>query len=77
MTHFDIVYTNIGTVHTLFKSYDKVHTRFERVHTHFGTVHTLFTSYDTVHTNFDIVHDTLEQFTQSSLAITQFTHTLT
>ena len=49
MTHFHIVHTNFGTVHTLFTSYDIVLTHFDIVHAHFGTVHTLFTSYDTVH----------------------------
>ena len=48
MTHFDIVHTHIGTVHTSFKSYDTVHTHFDIVHAHFGTVHTLFTRYDTL-----------------------------
>ena len=77
MTHFDIVNTNFGTVHTLFKSYDTVHTHFHIVHTHFGTVHTLFTSYDTVHTHFDIwFTHTLSQFTHCSQAMIQFTHTL-
>ena len=48
MTHFDIVPTHYGTVHTWFTSYGTVHTHFYIVHTHFGTVHTLFTSYDTL-----------------------------
>ena len=48
MTHLDIVNTHFGTVHTLFTSYDTVHTHFDLVHTHFGTVHTLFTSFDTL-----------------------------
>ena len=48
MTHFDIVYTHFGTVHTLLTGYDTVHTHFHIVHTHFGTVHTLFRSYDTL-----------------------------
>ena len=47
MTHFEIVHTLFGTVHTWFKSYDTVHTHFDIVDAHFGTVHTLFTSYDT------------------------------
>ena len=55
MTHFDIVHTHVGTVHTLFTSYDTVHTHFDIVHPHFGTVHTLFTNYDTVHTHFNTV----------------------
>ena len=76
MTPFDIVHTHFGTVHTLFTSYDTVHTHFDIVHAHFGTVHTLFTSYYTVHTHFDITH-TLAQFTHCSQAMTQFTHTLT
>ena len=48
MTHFDIVNTNICTVHTWFTSYDTVQPHFDIVHAHFGTVHTLFTSYDTL-----------------------------
>ena len=48
MTHFDIVHTNFGRVHTLFTSYDTVHTHFDIDHIHFVTVHTLFTSYDTL-----------------------------
>ena len=56
MTLLDIVNTHFGTVHTLFTSYDTVHTHFDIVHQHFDTVHTLFTSYDTVHTHFYIVH---------------------
>ena len=48
MTHFDIVHKHFGTVHTLFTSYDTVHTHFDIVHAHFATVHTLFTSYDTL-----------------------------
>ena len=48
MTHFDIVHTHVGTVHTLFTSYDTVHTHFDIIHAHFGTVHALFTSYDTL-----------------------------
>ena len=48
MRHFDIVHTRFGTVHTLFTSYDTVHTHFDILHEHFGTVHTLFTSYDTL-----------------------------
>ena len=47
MTHVDIVHTHFGTDHTLFRSYDTVHTHFVIVHTHFGIVHTLFTRYDT------------------------------
>ena len=48
-THtFDIVHTHLGTVHTLFTSYDTVHIYFDIVHEHFGTVHTLFTSYVTL-----------------------------
>ena len=47
MTHLDIVHKHFSAVHTLFTSYDTVHTHFDIVHTHFGTVHTLFTSYDT------------------------------
>ena len=43
----DIIHIHFGTVHTLFTSYDTVHTHFDIVHTHFGTVHTLFTGYDT------------------------------
>ena len=77
MTHFDIVHTPFGTVHTLFTSYDTVHTHFDKVDAHFGTVHTLFTSYDTVHTHFDIVQYTLAQFTHCSQAMSQLTHTLT
>ena len=50
MTPFDTGNTHFGIVHTLFTSYDTVHTHFDIVNTHFGTVHTLFTSYDTVHT---------------------------
>ena len=45
MKHFDIVQTHLGTVHTLFTSYDTVYTHFDIVHAQFGTVHTLFTSY--------------------------------
>ena len=56
MTHFDIVHTQFGTVHTLLTSSDTVHIHFDIVHTHFGAIHTLFTSYDTVHTHFDIDH---------------------
>ena len=56
MTHFDIVHKHFGTVHTLFTSYDTVHTHFDIVHAHFATVHTLFTRYDTVRTYFDIAH---------------------
>ena len=48
MTHFDIVHTPFGTDHTLFTSYDTVHTHFDIVHAHFATVHRLFTSYDTL-----------------------------
>ena len=48
MTHFDIVHTPFGTDHTLFTSYDTVHTHFDIVHTHFGTVHKLFTRYYTL-----------------------------
>ena len=48
MTHFDIVHTQFGTVHTLLTSYDSVHTHFDIVHAHFGKVHTLFTSFDTL-----------------------------
>ena len=55
-THFDMVHTHIGTVHTLFTCYDTVHKHFDIDYTHFDTVHTLFTSYDSVHTHFDIVH---------------------
>ena len=51
MRNFDIVHTHFGTIHTLFTSYDTVHTHFDIVHAHFGTVPTLFTSYDTVHTH--------------------------
>ena len=76
MTHLDIVNTHFGTVHTLFTSYDTVHTHIDKVHTHFGTVHTLFTCYDTVHTHFDIYHTHFGQFTHCSQAMTQFTHTL-
>ena len=43
---FDIDHTHLGTVHTLFTSYDTVHTHLNIVHEHFDTVHTLFTSYD-------------------------------
>ena len=50
------VHAHFGTVHTLFTSYDTVHTHFDIVHTHFGTVRTLFTSYDTVHTHLETVH---------------------
>ena len=50
MTHFDIVHTHIGTVHTLFTSYDIVNTHFDIVHANFCKIHTLLTSYDTVHT---------------------------
>ena len=77
MTHFEIIHIHFGTVHTLFTSYDTVHTHFDIVHTHFGTVHTLFTSYDTVHTHFETVHTHFAQFTHCSQAMTQFTHTLT
>ena len=77
MTHLDIVNTHFGTVHTLFTSYDTVHTHFYIVHAHFGTFHTFFTSYDTVHTHFETVHTHFAQFTHCSQAITQFTHTLT
>ena len=45
MKHFDIVQTHFGTVHTLFTSYNTVHTHFDIFHVHFGTVQTLFTSY--------------------------------
>ena len=76
MTHFDIVNTHFGTVHTLFTSYDTVHTHFDIVHTYFGTVHTLFTRYDTVHTYFKQFTHTLAQFTHYSQAMTQVTHTL-
>ena len=48
MTHFDIVHTHIGTVHTWFTSYYTVQPHFDIVHEHFGTVHTLFESYDTL-----------------------------
>ena len=48
MTHLDIVQAHFGTVHTLFTSYDTVHTHFDIIYTHFGTVHTLFTNYDRV-----------------------------
>ena len=48
MTHFDIAQTHFGAVHTLFTSYDTVHTHFDIVYAHFGTVHTLFTRYDTL-----------------------------
>ena len=77
MKHFDIIHTQIGTVHTLFTIYDTVHTHFDIVQSHFGTVHTLFTSYDKVHIYFDLVHNTLAQFTHCSQAMTQFTDTLT
>ena len=46
--HFDIDHTYFDTVHTLFTSYDKVHTHFDIGHAQFGTVHSLFTSYDTL-----------------------------
>ena len=46
MTHFDTVHTHCGTEHTLFTSYDTIHTHFDIVHAHFGIVHTVFTSYD-------------------------------
>ena len=77
MIHFNIVHTHVGRVHTLFTSYDTVHTHFKTVHTHFGTVHTLFTSYDTVHTHFDIVHAHFDTLTHCLQAMTQFTQTLT
>ena len=78
MTHFDIVYTHFGTVHTLLASYERVHTHFNIVNAHFGTVHTLFTSYDTVHTHtLKQFKYTLAQLTHCSQAITQFTRTLT
>ena len=62
MTQFVHTLTHLGTVHTLFTSYDTVNT-------HFGAVHRLFKSYDTVHKHFDID-------THCSQAMTQFTHTL-
>ena len=65
-----MVHTHFGTVHTLFTSYDTVHSHFGIVYAHIGTVHTLFTSYDIVHTHF-------AQFTYCSQAMTQFTNTLT
>ena len=49
MTQFNIVHKHFGTVHTLFTSYNTVHTHFDIDHTHFDAVHSLFTSYDTVH----------------------------
>ena len=45
-THFYIVHPHFDTVHTLFTSYDTVHTYFDIVHAQFGTAHTLFTKYD-------------------------------
>ena len=59
MTHFDIVNTHFGRVHTLFTSYDTVYKHFDTVHTHFGTVHTLFSSYDTVNIHFDTLWHSL------------------
>ena len=55
MTQFTIVHRHCGTVHTLFTSYDTVHTHLDIVHANFGTVHTLFTSYDTVHNSSQIL----------------------
>ena len=46
MRYFEIVYTHFGQIHTLFTSYDTVHTHFDIVYEHFGAVHTLFTSYE-------------------------------
>ena len=45
MTHFDIVHTHFGTVHTLLKGYDIVHTHIDIVHIHFGTVSQAMTQF--------------------------------
>ena len=66
-TRYNIVPSQFDTGHSMFTSYDTVHTHFEIVHTHFDTGHSMFTQYDTVHTHFDIDH---------TLFLTQFTPTL-